>query len=94
MKIKWRMGRNARDPEKAVLPALIYCNGSNEFARVYVIALGWWDWSIKVSITVRHRFRHKCASLGDMNRCEECGKYVKVCTCMLDIDGAASDSHL
>jgi hypothetical protein len=44
--IKVTFSRDVEDIEKAILPALIYAR--REF--VTIIALGWWDWSIKLHI--------------------------------------------
>lgn len=38
------------DPEKAILPALIYTHAKEEDAIVHLISLGWWHWAINIGI--------------------------------------------
>ena len=55
MKIRFRCARDTDDPEKAVIPAVIFisCRHSHfkEYERGgFALALGWWDWSIRIAI--------------------------------------------
>ena len=48
-------GRNPEDPEKGVLPCIVFVNPKHpefgEFKRSgFVIVIGWWDWSIKFGL--------------------------------------------
>ena len=39
-------GRAVNDPEKAVLPAIIWTAKHGAAASVYALTLGWWDWHV------------------------------------------------
>ena len=47
-------GRDKQDSEKAVLPTVIYISANSfpeyENIKGFMLAFGWWDWSIKVGI--------------------------------------------
>ena len=40
------------DPERAVLPTIIYARRSNDIATSYCLAIGWWAWGIGIIRTV------------------------------------------
>lgn len=50
------IGRDKSDPEKAVLPTVIFINTNHEDFEPdirkngFVLALGWWDFSVKVAL--------------------------------------------
>lgn len=53
--IKFRFDKNEGDPEKAVLPALIFISAQHPKYRKYnrtgfALALGWWHWSVALHI--------------------------------------------
>ena len=52
--LAFNIGRDKQEPEKALLPALIIINSKAfpEFEHIsgFMLALGWWDWSIKFGI--------------------------------------------
>lgn len=53
MRIGWKFGRSKMDSEKAVLPAILFINTNHPSfkdlrKKGFMIALGWWDWSVKV----------------------------------------------
>jgi len=50
MKVNFHAGRHPGDGEKAVLPALVYVSGEDAAFKGFLIALGWWDWSVSVSV--------------------------------------------
>lgn len=48
LRTAFKIGRAADDPEKAILPAILYCNADHAFfsehrQRGFAIAIGWWD---------------------------------------------------
>lgn len=45
---KWGLfcGRDSEDPEKAVLPAIIWTR--DEVFGGWCLTFGWWDWSIRL----------------------------------------------
>jgi len=50
--ITWRIGRKKNDPEKCVLPTITFVNTNHSSLEAlrqpgFVLAIGWWDWSIK-----------------------------------------------
>jgi len=52
-RLRLSAGRGMQDPEKAVLPTIIYVNTNHEAfgdlrSKGFVVAVGWWDYSIKV----------------------------------------------
>lgn len=54
-RIYFAMGRNKKDVEKSVLPAILFINTNNkEFGeskhKGFVICFGWWDFSVKFGI--------------------------------------------
>lgn len=46
--MKFKIGRAKDDPEKLVTPGIVYCTKEIDGRRGSVLALGWWDWSIKL----------------------------------------------
>jgi hypothetical protein len=54
--IKIEARRFKEDPEKQVLPGIIYCSGS-EGNEIYAkwVGFGWWDWAITFSFAVRNK---------------------------------------
>lgn len=40
--------RSTDDPEKLVLPGIVYCRKANDVHSVHVIALGWWDYHVSL----------------------------------------------
>ena len=51
MKFSTVAGRYTEDPEKALLPTIMYIDGSSDHYAMYgrsgfALAFGWWDWSI------------------------------------------------
>lgn len=46
MNFRVSAGKASSDPEKCVLPAIIYASNKSETNRVRVIAFGWWDWHV------------------------------------------------
>lgn len=46
--MKLTVGRAKDDPEKAVLPALVYASEREGRVSVHMLALGWWDWSVSI----------------------------------------------
>lgn len=44
-------GSSRGDPEKAVLPALIYTSGRIAGAAGWSLALGWWHWYVGIART-------------------------------------------
>ena len=50
MRIRFMASRAVEDPEKMVLPGIIFATKKDEHAQVWVVAAGWWDWSVKVLI--------------------------------------------
>lgn len=50
-----KVGRDKADPEKSVLPAILFINTNHEAFtdvrhRGFMICVGWWDFSIKVGV--------------------------------------------
>lgn len=50
-----KIGRDKHEPEKAVLPAIIFVSSHsypefNGYVKGCMIAVGWWDWSIKIAL--------------------------------------------
>lgn len=45
-KLRLVAGRTINDPEKTVLPALIWMTKGAGSLKVYGLAIGWWDWHI------------------------------------------------
>lgn len=48
--IKFRASRSRNDPERAVLPALVFISGRVEDCRGFGIYLGWWDFAIGFNV--------------------------------------------
>jgi hypothetical protein len=48
MKIRIRAGRSEADPEKAVLPALIWASKRDDVAAAYSMTFGWWDFYVGI----------------------------------------------
>lgn len=44
--IKFHYGREEEDDEKAVLPALVYVQKSDDGVTVHNLAFGWWDYFV------------------------------------------------
>lgn len=44
--------KTSDDPERAVLPTIIYAKRHNGIASVTIIAIGWWAWGIGIIRTV------------------------------------------
>lgn len=40
---------SVEDRERAVLPTIVYASASNEFARGFIIAIGWWKWGVRAT---------------------------------------------
>jgi len=54
-KIYFKAGRNSSDPEKVILPTLMFINSNHEaFEDVrrpgFMLCIGWWDYSIKFGL--------------------------------------------
>lgn len=47
MTFKVSAGRYKSDPEKAVLPTIIYCSDTHNSRTGHVLAFGWWDFAIR-----------------------------------------------
>lgn len=52
-------GRDKADPEKAVLPAIVFINtGHSAFeglnVRGFVLIFGWWDYSFSIGLLLIH----------------------------------------
>ena len=55
-------GRDSQDPEKCVLPTIIFINTTHpEYKRKYngmsgfMLAFGWWDWNFKIAFYWRKK---------------------------------------
>lgn len=46
--INW--GRKKEEPEKAVLPTIIFIHLKKDYGEGFAIALGWWDYSIQINL--------------------------------------------
>jgi hypothetical protein len=46
-------GRATHDPEKMVLPGIIYVSKRDEVATAYALVFGWWDFHIGAILAVR-----------------------------------------
>ena len=56
MNITWTVGRAQGDPEKTILPCVIFCPGWHPaYSRLpntgFAVAVGWWDFKIQASVT-------------------------------------------
>lgn len=40
--------RAVNDPEKAVLPAIIWTRVTGDNLTAYALSAGWWDWSVSL----------------------------------------------
>ena len=54
-KVYFKMSREKSDPEKTVLPTILYINTNHESFtdvrhRGFMICVGWWDFSIKFGV--------------------------------------------
>ena len=53
LRVKVKFDKSKKDPEKAVLPTIIFMNFKNKsFPKIkgitgFAIAVGWWHWSVK-----------------------------------------------
>jgi hypothetical protein len=50
-----KVGRDKADPEKSVLPAILFINANHKSftdvrRRGFVLCVGWWDYSIKLGL--------------------------------------------
>ena len=58
MKVSFKAGRTD-DPERAVLPALVYCSSRHPYFDQrqsrggFSVAIGWWAWNVAVYVTWR-----------------------------------------
>ena len=53
----WSYGRDTSDPEKAVLPTILFLSNQHpDFSRYGFrggcIALGWWDWFVRFTVVI------------------------------------------
>lgn len=48
--ITFGAGREKDDPEKAVLPALIFCVQEIDGKRGAALSIGWWDFYARVAV--------------------------------------------
>lgn len=53
----FEVGSDKQDPEKAVLPAIVFLNAKHpEFPYPgyigFIIGIGWWHWSVKFGILI------------------------------------------
>lgn len=48
MRFRFKAGRAVSDPEKLVLPGILYASRRDESLIVRLIAIGWWDWHISL----------------------------------------------
>lgn len=44
--MKVRFGRARHDPEKAVLPAIIWTRAGDHQLAAYALSFGWWDFHV------------------------------------------------
>lgn len=44
--LRVRCARARNDPEKMVLPGVIFCGKGDDQLYVFVIAFGWWDYHV------------------------------------------------
>ena len=54
-KIYFKAGKNKADPEKAILPTIMFINSNHlSFEDVrrpgFMLCIGWWDYSIKFGL--------------------------------------------
>lgn len=40
------IGRSQNDPEKLIIPGLVYANRSDGRSTAHIIAVGWWDFHV------------------------------------------------
>jgi hypothetical protein len=53
IKVKVTTGRAKKDPEKAVLPALIFCKVVvKDLLTILYFTLGWWDAFIRLNVII------------------------------------------
>ena len=50
-----KVGRNKADPEKTVLPTILFINTNNEAFtdvrhRGFMLCFGWWDFAVKFGV--------------------------------------------
>ncbi len=50
LKLKFYDGKNGDDGERAVLPALIFCQRKFDGLTGNVLAIGWWKWHIGIQV--------------------------------------------
>lgn len=52
MSEKWkvRYGRAVNDPEKAILPAFVWCMTKGKGITIRSVAIGWWDFHFSVAL--------------------------------------------
>lgn len=56
-KLFLKIGRTPQDPEKSILPAILFINTNhqsfdNDRHRGFVLCVGWWDWSVKIGLFI------------------------------------------
>lgn len=47
--MKIRFGRARSDPEKAVLPAIIWTHVGDDQRAAYALSIGWWDFHVTLA---------------------------------------------
>lgn len=50
---KIRFANAKNDPEKLVLPGIIYVHKKEDDIRVYWFGIGWWHYSLNIAISVK-----------------------------------------
>jgi hypothetical protein len=40
------------DPEKVLLPTIVYVNSSDNLTTAHLLLLGWWDFSIGIALVI------------------------------------------
>lgn len=49
LRLKCECGKSS-DPEKAVLPAVLFCRSQDGAARGFALAFGWWDYHLTLLV--------------------------------------------
>lgn len=59
---KWRAGNLSLDkygmevdPERAILPTIVYAGYRSRPDRIAVIGVGWWKWGIRLTVHMRFK---------------------------------------
>ena len=47
-RVRVKAGRAVNDPEKMVIPGIIYASRRSDTRTARILAFGWWDWHISV----------------------------------------------